>query len=34
MSDTIILVKRPHGVSAIIILEGGHVIKSLYLSIT
>lgn len=34
MSGTIILVKRPYGVSAIIILVGGHVIKSLFLSIT
>lgn len=34
MSGTIILVKRPYGIPAIIILVGGHVIKSLFLSIT
>lgn len=34
MSGTINLVKRPYGVSAIIILLGGHVIKSLSISIT
>jgi hypothetical protein len=34
MSGTIILVKRTGVVAAIIILLGGHVVKSLFISIT